>query len=120
MLYLVQFAIILSISFLGEICHALVPLPVPSSIWGMVILLLGLTTGIIPLHMVQKAANFLIAIMPIMFIPLASGLIESWSAIRANLAAYLILIVVSTFFVMIVSGFAVQKSIEAKGGESDE
>ena len=41
-----QFLIILAISFVGEILKYLLPLPVPASIYGMVILFIGLLTGL--------------------------------------------------------------------------
>ena len=39
MKYFKQFLIILSVSFLGEVLHALLPLPVPASIYGLVLML---------------------------------------------------------------------------------
>ena len=49
-----QFLIILAISFVGEILKYLLPLPVPASIYGMVILFIGLLTGLIPLNSVNE------------------------------------------------------------------
>lgn len=63
-----QFLIILAISFVGEILKYLLPLPVPASIYGMVILFIGLLTGLIPLNSVRSAGKFMIEIMPVMFI----------------------------------------------------
>ena len=37
--YLFQFARILAFCFLGEFCHAVLPLPIPASIYGLVLLL---------------------------------------------------------------------------------
>ena len=64
-----QFLIILAISFVGEALKYLLPLPVPTSIYGMVILFVGLLTGLIKLSWVKDAGKFLIAVMPVMFIP---------------------------------------------------
>ena len=57
-----QFLIILAISFVGEILKYLLPLPVPASIYGMVILFIGLLTGLIPLNSVRSAGKFMIEI----------------------------------------------------------
>ena len=54
-----QFMIILAISFVGELLHALLPLPVPVSIYGLVLMLIGLQTGILPLNAVNEAGGFL-------------------------------------------------------------
>ena len=59
-----QFLIILAISFVGEALKYLLPLPVPASIYGMVILFVGLLTGLIKLSWVKDAGKFLIAVMP--------------------------------------------------------
>ena len=58
MKYLKQFLIILAISMIGEILKYLLPLPVPASIYGMLILFVGLMTGIIRLESVREAGKF--------------------------------------------------------------
>ena len=67
MKYLRQFSVILSISFLGELLEYLIPLPVSAGIYGLVLLLAGLVTKIIPLKAVEGAADFLVEIMPVLF-----------------------------------------------------
>ena len=104
MKYIKQFAIIITFSFAGEVLRALLPLPVPASIYGLVLMLLGLVLHIIPLDSVKDTAKFLVEVMPLMFIPAAVGLITSWGMIRSRLLAYGVITVVSTFAVMIVSG----------------
>lgn len=54
-----QFAIILVISFLGEILKAVLPLPIPASIYGLVLMLAALMLKIIPLEAVKDAGKFL-------------------------------------------------------------
>lgn len=78
MKYINQFLIILLISFLGEILKCLLPLPIPASIYGMIILFLGLMTKVIKLESVKETGKFLIEIMPIMFIPAGVGLMTTW------------------------------------------
>ena len=79
MKYIKQFGIILLISFLGEILRAVIPLPIPASIYGLVLMLAALMTHLLPLEAVQDSGKFLIEIMPLMFIPAAVGLLDSWS-----------------------------------------
>ena len=38
MKYLMQFGIIIGLSLVGEVLHAIIPLAVPSCVWGMVLL----------------------------------------------------------------------------------
>lgn len=82
MKYLRQFLIILLITFAGEVLKYLIPLPVPASIYGLIILFLLLSTGVVKVGMVKDTAAFLIEIMPLMFIPAAVGLIDSWDALK--------------------------------------
>ena len=108
MKYLKQFGIIIFISFIGELMHGMIPLPVPASIYGLVIMLLALVSGVLKLSDVKETAAFLIEIMPIMFIPAAVGLMDSWGVIRPRLAAYAVITVVSLVVVMAVAGRATQ------------
>ena len=104
MKYVKQFAMILLVSFAGELLNYLLPLPVPASIYGLVLMLVCLLTGIIKLDAVRDTACFLIEIMPMMFIPAAVGLMASWSVIKENL----VIAVVTTVAVMAVSGLVTQ------------
>ena len=108
MKFIKQFGIILAISFIGEIMNYLIPLPVPASIYGLVLMLLCLHFGIVHIDSVKDSGKFLIEIMPLMFIPAAVGLIESWKTIGSKIGTYLIITVLSTIFVMIVAGHTTQ------------
>ncbi len=120
MKYIRQFAIILFISFLGEVLHELLPLPVPASIYGILIMLLCLKTGIVPLRSVKDAGKFLVEIMPLLFIPAAVGLITVWDVIQPKWAIYLIITLVSTVIVMAVSGLVTQLVIRHTGKKQEE
>lgn len=108
MKYLKQFLIIIAISFIGEILKSLLPLPVPASIYGMVIMFIGLLTGIIKLSSVRETGNFLIETMPVMFIPAGVGLMSSWGVLSPMLVPVSVITVVVLVLVMIVSGHATQ------------
>ena len=63
MKYVKQFSIILGISFLAELLEVLIPLPIAASVYGLVIMLVGLITKLIPLEKVETAADFLVDAM---------------------------------------------------------
>lgn len=109
MKYVKEFGIILIVSLVGELLNYFLPLPVPASIYGLVLMFLCLMLGVIKLSDVHDTACFLIEIMPIMFIPPAVGLMASWDVIQANLVAYLIIAAVTTIVVMAVSGLVTQR-----------
>ena len=108
MKYLKQFLIILVISLIGELLNKLLPLPVPASIYGMVILFIGLLSGVIKLSSVKEAGSFLIEIMTVMFIPAGVGLMSSWLNLKPIIIPVCIITVVTIFTVMIVSGHVTQ------------
>ena len=111
MKYLKQFGIILILSFAGELLNLLIPLPIPASIWGFALMFVCLQTGFLKLDYVKDTAIFLIEIMPLMFIPAAVGLMESWGIIRAKIITYLVITVLSTFLVMAAAGKITQAVI---------
>ena len=108
MKYLKQFMVILAFSFLGEVLHQVLPLPIPASVYGLVFMLAALMTGVLKLHQVKEASAFLIEIMPVMFIPAAAGLIDSWGILQPVIIPLGIITVVTTVFVMVVPGLVTQ------------
>ena len=111
MKFLRQFMIILLLSFLGEVLKMFIPLPIPASVYGLVLMLVCLMTGVLKTSQVKDAAFFLIEIMPVMFIPAAAGLIDSWGVLRPLIVPIMIITVVITVFVMAVAGRATQYMI---------
>ncbi len=105
MKYLKQFTIILFVSFLGELLHLVIPLPIPASVYGLVLMLLALCFGILHLEQVKAAADFLIEIMPVMFIPAA---VDSWSALQPIFVPVVLITILTTIIVMGVTGQVTQ------------
>ena len=104
MKFIKQLAIILTISFLAELMEYLIPIPVAASMYGLLLMLLGLITKIIPLEKVEGAADFLVEIMPIMFIPPTVGIMTSVDALKEMLVPLCVISVVSTILIMAVTG----------------
>jgi hypothetical protein len=71
MKYIHQFLIIITISFIGELLSILLPFPIPASVYGLIIMLICLFTKIIKLNQIEDVANWLIIIMPLLFVPSA-------------------------------------------------
>lgn len=114
MKYLKQFLIIIAFSFLGELLHYLLPLPIPASIYGIVLLFTALELKWIKVKDIFETSSFLIAIMPVMFIPAAVGLVDSWGSIGSNWLAYIIITVLTTFVVMASAGLVTQYVIRKR------
>lgn len=117
MKYLRQLLLILSISFAGEVLKHLLPFPIPASIYGMVILFIGLLTGRIRLEAVKETGKFLIEIMPVMFIPAGVGLMASWGTLKPVLVPVSIITVAVLVIVMAVTGRISQRLIQRERGK---
>lgn len=111
MKYLQQFLIIIVISFVGEVLHALIPLPIPASIYGLVLMLICLITRLIPEQKVAAVSDFLIGIMPVMFIPSAVGLMGYWESVKPILLALIVITAVVNVVVFAISGRVTQAVI---------
>ncbi len=117
--YLKQFLIIMLVTAIGEIIRYVLPLPIPASIYGLVLMFILLYTKVINLSQVKETAQFLIAIMPVMFIPAAVALMDSYSALQPILIPALITVIVCNIVVMVVTGktaqFIISKDKKGEG-----
>lgn len=114
MKYIQQFLIILTVSFIGELCGLLLPFPIPASVYGLAIMLICLFTGIIKLHQIEDVADWLILIMPVLFVPSAVSLMNVGETLMKDILVISIVTLVSTIIVMIVTGKVAQAIIERK------
>lgn len=121
MKYLFQFLIIVAISFLGELLHYFIALPIPASIYGIILLFAALQLGWIKVRQIREVSTWLIAIMPALFIPSAVGLVKSWDILSQSLVKYSVVTFVSTLVVMGLTGLATQYVIrQSKNKEAKE
>ncbi len=109
-----QFLIIVMISFLGEILNRIIPLPVPASIYGLILMFCALHFRIFPLSSVKDAGGFLLNIMPLMFVPPGVAIIEHIDVLKAHGIQILLTVIISTVAVMAVTGLTVQGIIRLK------
>lgn len=103
-----QFGIILTLTFIVETFKELVPLPVPASVYGLVLMLLLLKFKILNISAIKDASKLLIETMPIMFIPAAVGLLNAWNVIRDLLIPLTLVVSLTTVIVMVISGHITQ------------
>lgn len=108
MKYLKQFCIILFFSLLGEALHALLPLPVPAAIYGLVLLFLALLFKLIRPEAIRETSGFLVSLLPLLFVAPLVGLVASFDLIRGDILAILLIIVVGLILTFGVSGAVVQ------------
>lgn len=121
MKYLRQLLIILGITFVGEVLNYYLPLPIPASIYGLALMLILLCTGVLKVSSVKETSQFLLDVMPLMFIPAAAGVVREWGIIKPILIPTVIIITVVTVIVMAVTGLITQLliNIRRKGEEKN-
>lgn len=116
MKYLSQFLIIMGFTLAGEALQRLIPLPIPASVYGLLLLFSALCLGVVKLEQVKQTGTFLSSILPILFVSPAVGIVEDWALIREDLLAILLLLVASTTLTFGIAGRVTQALLK-KGGE---
>ena len=119
MKYIKQVLIVLGFTALGEILAKVIPFPIPAAIYGIVLMLIALGTGILKTDHVKETSGFLVSIMPVLYVPVCLRILEYWGVISSNLAAILTVTVVSTYLVFAVSGLVTQWLLKKKGGNDN-
>ena len=117
MKYIKQVLIIVLFTFLGEMLAKVIPFPIPAAIYGIVLMLIALGTGILKPEHVKEVSSFFISIMSILFVPPAVRILEYWGIVGPKVAAIVIICVSTTFLVFAISGLITQGIMRKKGGK---
>ena len=120
MKYLPQIILIVLFSFLGELLHFLIPIPIPASIYGMVLLFLALSLKIIPVKAVKETGSFFTSLLPLLFVGPIVSLLDHWEHLKDNLIPMLLIVLVSTVVVFAVSGWVTGLIIKSRKGDKDD
>ena len=103
---LVRSLVILSIMLsLGNLIAYYIPSGVPGSIWGLLLLFLGLTTRVIHLNWIYLGASLLIRFMAVLFVPVSVGIIKYSDLLIEQINILLVPNIVSTCGTLLVIGF---------------
>ena len=107
-LYLKQSAWIFGFTMLGEALNRLLPLPIPAAVYGLVLLFAALCLKVIKVAQINKVSDFLLTILPILFVSPAVNLLESWGILAPHVIPIALLVLSSTILVFAVSGLVSQ------------
>ena len=118
MQYLSQFLIIMGFTVTGEALQRLIPLPIPASVYGVVLLFAALCLKVVKVEQVKQVGGFLTSILPLLFVAPAVGVVEHWSLIRPQLLPIALLLVASTCLTFGISGSLTQW-LSRRGGKKD-
>lgn len=106
--YIFQFARITAFCLAGEVLAVVLPLPIPASVYGL-LMVAALKTGVLKLDQVRETGLFLTGIFPLLFVPAAAGVVELGSQLMDLLLPAVLAIVPITALVMAVTGMVAQK-----------
>lgn len=116
MKYLPQFLIIMGFTLVGEALQRMIPLPVPASVYGLVLLFVALCLNLVKLEQVKEVGGFLTSVMSVLFVAPAVGIAEDWHLVADRLLPILLLVVGTTILSFGISG-RIAQAIMRKGGE---
>ena len=108
MIYLPQFLTILTVSLIGEVLQRIIPLPIPASVYGILLLFTALCCKLIKVEQVKQAGSFLTSLLPLLFVSPVAGLLDNWPLVKNALVPLLVLTFVSTILTFFVSGKVAQ------------
>lgn len=103
--------------FLGAALKEVIPLPIPASMFGLIILFLALYLKIIKLEWVEKGAKWLMAELLLFFVPSAVGIVNYDEILSLQGAEIVVLIGISTMIVLGMTAIVAEKITGRKGGE---
>ena len=112
--YIFQFARITAFCLAGEVLAVVLPLPIPASVYGLLLMVAALKTGLLRLEQVRETGLFLTGIFPLLFVPAAAGVMELGSQLINLLLPAVLAIVPITALVMAVTGMVAQKCAGGK------
>lgn len=118
--YLKQSALIFGFTLLGEALSRLIPLPIPAAVYGLVLLFAALCLKIVKVEQISKVSDFLLTILPILFVSPAVNLLESWGILAPHILPIVLIVVASTVLVFIVAGLISQALCRKEGEDGSD
>lgn len=115
MRYLQEAVLIAAITFAAELIKFFVPLPVPASIYGLILLFILLKSGALKLEQIETVGGLLLELMPLLLVPASVSFLTVLDTIQAMLLPVLIMGLIGTMVVMAVTGRVSQWLVQRKG-----
>ena len=107
-----EFMLIFTINYVGMLLSKILHLPLPGTIVSLLLLFFMLQFKVLKLEKIENAANFLLLNMTLFFMPPTVKIIDSYDLLEKDLVKIIIIIVISTFLTMGITGKVVQMMID--------
>ena len=109
-----EFMLIFTINYVGILLSKILHLPLPGTIVSLLLLFFMLQFKVLKLEKIENAGNFLLLNMTIFFMPPTVKIIDSYELLEKDLFKIIVIIIVSTFLTMGITGKVVQLMIDFK------
>lgn len=107
-----QIGIIFTICWLSQVLEYLLPFAFPSSVLGLILLLIALLTGVLRLEHIQEKSDFLLSNMAFFFIPAGVSMMNYFQVFKSTLIPFLVIIVLTTIFTFGVTVFSIRVTVK--------
>lgn len=101
--------ILLLFLYLGKGVQYLTHLPIPGSIFGLLLLFFGLNIRLLPLHYVLPTGNLLLNYITLFFVPVGVGLLQYTALLSTHWLTIILSSIVSTVAVLVSVGWIYQR-----------
>jgi len=104
LIIVIQVALIYLFFMVGTFLSEILRLPIHGSITGLLLLFLCLNFNILPEKYIQSGAGFMLAFMPVFFIPSTVGVIQYPEFLSLKGIILVLIVMISSFITILVAG----------------
>ncbi|AMY06335.1 murein hydrolase transporter LrgA [Staphylococcus condimenti] len=110
--FLHQVLVIGVILLISKIIESFIPIPMPASVIGLVLMFIALSTGIIKLGEVEGVGSALTNNIGFLFVPAGVSVINSLGILSKSPILIISLIIISTILLLLCTGFVSQMLVK--------
>ena len=105
---LLSLCLLFAMLYLGKGLSILLPIGIPDSIWGLLLLFASLVIGIVKVEWVTPAARPLTRYMTIFFIPICAEIVEHIDILKSHFVSFVLANMLSTIVSLVLIGLFAQ------------
>lgn len=106
--FLQQAFIFAIVMLVANIIKGFLPMPMPASAIGLILLFIALSTKIVKVEQVEGLGNKLISIISFLFVPAAISVINSLGILSTSGLQIMLIIIVATVILLTITGWSTQ------------
>jgi holin-like protein len=118
-----QFGIVFGICLIGQLISSCLPVAVPASVIGLILLLILLCLQIVKPHHIEKNSNFLLKNMAFFFIPAGVSILDNYRYVQGSIVPLLLVCLITTVLTFwaasrtVAATIKLQEKLRKKGNE---